>query len=190
MTRNKIIAFIAGALALFGGAGIAFANPFYFGPTVQTSVATSTPVYMTPGNATTTLVYNSSTDSTNPTAVSTKTNAVKADSVTFLFALTGSSTVSVANVTFEFSNDGIDWYQNELPIFGYSTTSQTFVPTTPLSMNLQFASTTVGGAAGTSAVDRIAVTVPVPTKDVRAVVTLKGANAAVWQQFVPIKQNN
>lgn len=190
MNRTKLIVIAAAILALFGGASLVLANPTFIGPTVQTANATTTPAYMTPGTATTTLVYNSRNDTTNPVTGPTKSNSVKADSVTFLIALTGSSTLSTAKVTFEYSNDGIDWYQNYLPLFGFSTSTVSTVFQNPIAFTFPFASTTVGGAAGAATIDRIAVTVPVPVNDVRAVVTLTGANAAVFAQFVPIKQNN
>lgn len=171
---------------LIGGASVAAAAN-YFSTTVQTSVATSTPAYMTPGTATSTLTYNTLTNNSNATATPTgATVPAKADKIDVLIGFTGSSTSAVLNLNYEYSIDGIDWYQNFLPTGAYSTTTSALMPSL-VSIKVPFANTTIGGASATQAVDRFVIEVPAPTKDVRIVASVTGANGAVWMQVVPIK---
>lgn len=177
-------------IALFALAGTASAA-YYFSGTVQTATATSTPAYMTPGTATSTLVYNTYTNTNVATATPSGSNAPStATSVTLLGQLTGSSTSAVIKITPEYSFDGIDWYQGYglLGLYATSTPNPTLSYSNVDSLTIPFASTTVGGASGTQSIDHFAITIPVPTKDVRFVVTLTGANAAFWGQVVPTKQ--
>lgn len=191
MTRaQKIVGAILaviGALAI--GASVASAASF-FATTVQTSAATTTPAYMTPGLATTTLTYNTYTNNSIATATPTGTNQAVASVVYLAGQFTGSSTAATLKVTPEYSNDGIDWYQGYSLNSGYSTTSpnQTFVYAASDTVTMPFASTSPGGAAGTQGIDRFLLKFQVPTKDVRFVVTLTGANGAFWGQVVPTKQ--
>jgi len=182
------IAIFAVALALSGVAGIAY-GASYFSGTVQTSAATSTPAYMTPGNATSTLTYNTLTNSSVATAVPSGSQAAtKAEFVYLAGQLTGSSTSAVLHITPEYSVDGIDWYQGYGILVNISTTTPnpTYAYGTVDAINIPYASTTVGGNSASS-IDRFIVKIPVPTKDVRFVVTLTGANAAFWGQVIPIK---
>lgn len=186
--KTKMVAIGIAALALFGVAGIAY-GASYFSATVQTSAATSTPAYMTPGNATSTLTYNTLTNTSVATATPSGSQAAtKAEFVYLAGQLTGSSTSAVIHITPEYSVDGIDWYQGYGLVVNISTTTPnpTYAYGTVDSINLPYASTTVGGLSASS-VDRFLVKIPVPTKDVRLVVTLTGANAAFWGQIVPIK---
>ena len=196
MTKNYKALFltaIAGILVLggLGFAGIAAAS-VYFSGGVTTSAATTTPAYMTPGTGTTTPVYNTYANSNNPTANVTGTiPASAATFVTLLGAFTGSSTVSTLKITPEYSQDGIDWYQGygiTVPI-STTTPNPTYAYSYVDSVTLPFASTTSNGAAGVQPTMRFALKFPVPTKDVRFVVTLTGANGAFWGQVVPAKLN-
>jgi hypothetical protein len=166
----------------------AHANPSYFYGSSAT--ATSTPMYMTAGTATSTYVLK----------VQSNGNSA-ADNAAFLLQLTGSSTASQAQVAFEYANDTVndcavtpttcDWYTDTYT--RNATTTQTVSLIGGTSYVLNFASTTVGGAAGTGngRMTRI-INVPTPTMYVRAVVTLPpgSTNAAVWGQFIARKQVN
>lgn len=180
-------ALLLGGALLFGGPAVAAAASFFSG-NVQTSAATSTPAYLTPGVATSTLVYNTLTNNSVATANPTSnTNpATKADKAYLSIGFTGSSTSAVLHIAYEYSTDGIDWYQSFLPQGGYSTTTQSQYPSIN-SINVPFASVAIGGSGAGQATDRFIVEVPVPTKDVRAVISITGANGAVWAQFVPSK---
>lgn len=187
--KNKIAIAAAGALA-FGVlcvGGIALASS-YFSGTVQTASATSTPAYMTPGTATSTLVYNTYTNTNVATATPTTSNVSKAEKLALVGQFQGSSTAAVLHIAYEYSQDGLDWYQNYLPIGGYSTTTQALTFTAADSIAIPFASSTYNGISTKIDNDRFIVEVPIPTKDVRVVVTLTGANGAFWGQLVPVKQ--
>jgi hypothetical protein len=176
-------------LAVLGLASVAAASS-YFSGTVQTADATSTVAYMTPGTATSTLTYNTYTNTNVATATPSTTNYSAATSVTLLGQLTGSSTATVLHITPEYSQNGLDWYQGYglLPQYSATTTNQTLSWATVDSITIAYASTTVDQTS-TSSIDRFAVTIAVPTKDVRLVFTLTGANGAFWGQVIPTKQN-
>jgi hypothetical protein len=183
--KLKIAAVTAAILAGISLGSVAFAAS-YFSGTVQTATATSTPAYMTPGTATTTLVFNTLTSTSVATATpSNSSNTPKADFVDLLVQLQGSSTAADLHIGYEYSQDGLDWYQDFLPQGGYSTTTQTQTPALD-SISVLAASTTYDGTGKTN-FDNFVVSVPVPTKDVRIVLTLTGANAAVWAQVIPVK---
>jgi hypothetical protein len=166
----------------------AFASSFFSG-TVQTATATSTVAYMTPGTATSTLTYNTYTNTNVATATPSTTNYSAATSVTFLGQFTGSSTSAVIHITPEYSQDGLDWYQGYGLLDGFATTTnRTMAYAYVDSISVPYASTTVDQTSSSS-IDRFAVNIPVPTKDVRLVVTLTGANGAFWGQVIPTKQN-
>jgi len=185
ITKQKVAAvLIAFALVAFGlPVTSAYANPTYVGPKVQTSSATTSPTYMTPGTATTTLIYDSQVPTTN---VFTPNFAV------LLTRFAASSTASVLGIAFEYSNDGIDYYKDSLispnspgttsPIFDLGPTNQ---------MSWKFASSTLAGAAVNAvsgAISTRAVIVPTPLRFTRVVYTLLGGNAAIWAEIIPIKE--
>lgn len=189
LRRAAILAGSVVALAL-AVAGTASAAVF-FAPGTSTSAATSTPAYMTPGNATSTITYNTYSNTSDPLAgVSGTTPANAANFVTLLGAFTGSSTNAVLKITPEYSQDGIDWYKGYGILVPISTTTPnpTYAYSYVDSITFPYASTTSNGATGTQAVDRFAIKVPVPTKNIRFVVSLTGANGSFWGQVVPSKQ--
>lgn len=192
MTNQKLgIAGLLVAFSMLAGVGVSYANPSYFATGTQTSTATTTPVFMTPGTATTTLVYNAYAGGSVATAAatSTATNTSKSDSAVLLVQFAGSSTLSTMNIAFEYSMDGIDWYTNFTVPAGYSTTTATYqLGTAPFSVKFPFASSTVAGGSTYQVRDNRVIAVNVPTNVVRAVITITGANGAVWARFVPTKQ--
>lgn len=196
MTIAKKFPIISTILAtLFVVALLAFATPAHANPTgLQRSnqTATTSVVYMTPGTATTTYYYDAG-----------QGNNFGADSAAFLVQLTGSSTpLSVLNVTMEYANPGLngadcdvnpnacDWYRDTLYPAPFGTTTPTQTLSIPTSYNIAMASTTVGGAAGIAPRTTRIIAVPMPTRYVRAVLTLAigGANGAVWGEFTGKKQ--
>jgi hypothetical protein len=187
-TLHKYLAAAAlAAVVLLGSASVAFASNF-FATSVSTAAATTTPAYMTPGNATTTITYNTYTNNSIATATPSTSVYSAATSITFLGQITGSSTSAVIHITPEYSVDGMDWYQGYglLPQYTATTTNQSLSWATVDSITIPFASTTVDQTSSSS-IDRFAITIAVPTKDVRLVVTLTGANAAFWGTIVPTK---
>ena len=163
----------------------------------QTASATSTLVFLRPGAATTTLVYDSQqSDGTNQT---NNGNTYLTDEATLLVQFTASSTTSILGIGFEYSNDvgcgaaptTCDWYKNNLinPL-ALSTTTTTIGLQTPITYSWTFASSSVGGVGVTSSNNRDTkvISVPTPMRYVRAVFTVSGANGAVYAQFLPKKE--
>lgn len=179
---KKTTKIILGIIGAFAFAGIAFAASTVFVNTVQTSsnpVATSTIVYMTPGTATTTLTYDS-----YPSGVSATNGAA------LFLQVTASSTATKYLINEEYSQDGIDWYQGTFSsLNGYATTT---IPTN-ISQIPQwiwtYASSTPGLGAVTASVNTDArmIHIQTPTRFIRVIITMTGANGAIWAQLVPQK---
>lgn len=169
MTHKRIVlaAIAVGFLALFSIMTTVRANPFYFPASVATSAATTTPAYLAIGTATSTLTFDSYAQG--------QTKAT--DKGVLLVQAVASSTSSVYLFTFQYSQDGIDWYSdNTQP----ATTTSTVV-TAPQVFTFT--------AAGTATSSR-AIPVSFPTRYVRVVTSITGAAGAVWQQIVPQRQSN
>lgn len=168
---------VSGALTFAGGAPLAHANQSTFCVGNSTSGATTSPVYMKPGTATTTLTNSACADRATPL-----------DQSSLIVQFTGSSTASSLGIAFEFSQDGVDWYSDT--VNRGATTTQSVNYNQPTSQLLSFASTTVGGAAGTSARTMRAISVPLVAQYVRAVFTVPigSTNGGVWAQFISTRQ--
>ena len=186
----SIGATIAAALTIVVGAVLfgfipssAFANPLSFSRT-QTATATTSPVYMTAGTATTTLTHDFGTG-----------NNFSGDSASLLVQLAGSSTATVLNIDVEYSQDGADWYATSIgwnADVGVSTTSPALGPLQQIAF--QFASSTINRSVVTnanSATSTRIVKIPTPTRFVRAILTLAtgSTRGAVWAEFIGKKQN-
>lgn len=171
--KAVIAAAIVAIIALVTGAAVAFANPSYIAAGAQTSTATTSPAYLIPGVASSTITYDSYAQ---PAAGG---NAFVANGAVLAMQQIGSSTSAVLGIKFEFSNDGIDWYSNFLvgPA-GLSTTTSVYALGVPNSLTWTYS----------AAVNKALISVPTPTRYVRAVLTVSGANASVWAQIVPTKE--
>lgn len=176
-----VIAAVILGVALF--ATPAFANPFYAAGKARSAVATSTLSYMTPGTATSTVVYDSY--EVNGTNQVNQGNLTIPNTIAFAVQGVGSSTALVINVACEFSEDNLDWYQNEIFL---ATTSNPVNISVPNTFTLTNATSTIGGVAF-NGIKKI-VTCPVPLRYVRAVTTVTGDKAAVWTALIPTKQRN
>lgn len=193
MTIKTILPAIIGLACIgsvFAFTSITHANPLAFATTVQTATATTSPTYLVPGLATSTLVYDSY--AVRPTTADKASLAVQA---------IGSSTSAVYNVSFEYSNGApgldcvgaptsCDWYKDNLMTPVTSTTSQAYSINQPISYSWTFASSTQGGAAAVDNRSLKMLSIPTPTRYVRAIFSIIGANGSVWGQIVPAKQNN
>lgn len=163
---------------------VARANPSFFtranSAICGNYTATTSPSFMTAGTATTTYTFDTGCGTANST-----------DSAVFAMQLTGSSTATVLTTVFEYSQDGVDWYSDTLSQGATTTPGQAL--TTARTYTLTFASSTVGGAGGTGN-GRVyrTVTVPTPTRYVRAIQSLAPAstNGAVWGEFIAKRQGN
>lgn len=176
---KKIIAFIGAVLVTLGLASVAHANPSYFVPTVQSAPATTTVNYMTSGTATTTLpVYDSFNSG----------STYKTDFAVLLEQFIGSSTSSVLNTNIEYSQDGVDWYQDG--IIQNATTTQPVNITAANYYTFAWTGKQAGGLAGSNATSTRAIMIPTPLRFTRVVLSMPVGSAAgaTWAQIVPIKQ--
>ena len=181
-------------LILLGVFAIAFsliytarANPSFFIRT-QSSTATTSPSYMTAGTATTTVTFDAGVNAAGNT-----------DSAVLLWQMIASTTNSIQNVTFEYSQDGSDWYYDRYS--SLSTTSPTSNLNNLVAYQWQFASTSPAMGIATSSsnfgnrITRI-INVPTPTRYVRANFTVPvtslglASSSAVWAEFVAKRQAN
>lgn len=162
------------------------ANPsFFLAQSTSSSTATTTVTYMTPGTATTTLFLDLGAG-----------GAQGADSIVLLECLQASSTNTTLNTAAEYSQDNVTWAQNDLA----STTGGVAQINVTLSQSFTwtFASTTIGGGLATSTGPGLAansackiVSVPVPTRYIRAILTLPAGstNGAVWADWIAKRQS-
>lgn len=172
--------FITASLSVFRG--VAQANPSYFVNSAPLTAATSSPIFMVVGTAaTSTLTFNSAVGTTQAL-----------NSATLLTQFTGSSTAAVLTVSFEVSQDGIDWYSDDILGGAISTTTLAvnISGTSATTYTWKYASSTIGGATSTQNMNPKALVAPTPLRLVRAVYTITGANGAVWGQFVGKRENN
>lgn len=185
MVKSKIIAAVLGLSVLLGFTGVAYANPVYFATGTTTSASTSTPAYMTAGNSTSTLTFNSYA----PLSQSLHTGATQ---VGLLVQFSGSSTSAVLNMATEYSMDGVDWYRNFITSpFQLGATTSPFVIQTPYSMSWKYASTTLdGGIVNIPGMSTAGFILPSPFEWIREVFTISGANGAIWAAMVPLKETN
>lgn len=177
------------ALVLLAMAGTAYANPFYTGPKAASATATSTLSYITAGIATSTTVYDSYEQA--GTNQPNGGNTTLPDEVTVALQGVASSSVTTVSAACEYSQDSIDWYQNEF----YATSTNTNIAV-PYNFSFLYASSTsqVGGAAVSATYNKFqkAFVCPVLMRYVRAVVSVAGANAGigVYTAILPKKQRN
>lgn len=147
----------------------------------KTSSSTSSPYYIVANTATSTLTcdaYNLDTNNVNPLSLNT---------ASLLVRYQGSSTASIMNIKFEYSNDGSDWYQNTLGQVSFATSTQVKLGTLN-SYSWQYSSSTnLGGGSLVSATSTRIIDVPVPTRYVRVIFSSEVAvyNGAVWAELVP-----
>lgn len=206
LQKNKLAVGIVGLMVAFSllyCASLAKANPSFFATYAKTAVATSTLIFQTPGAATTTLVYDSYQcqiagssycNITGSNEVGTQ-NFFTADQATLMVLLAASSTNSQENISLEYSDDGIDWYQSSLAVpVNYATSTLAMSLNQVPQYNWKFASSTVGGntPAATNNSDTRAIPVETSVRYVRAVFACQpgGANCAVWAEFIPKKQQS
>lgn len=183
---KKILLYLGGIVS---GAGLLFgmtvyANPTLLTSTAQSSSATTTLAYMTPGTATTTVTYDVWAE--NGTNQTNDGNRLYPDYADLSLYMKASSTLSILVTNVEYSEDKLDWYQNNLETYAAGA----IAVATPNSYTWTFATSTIGGllnGIGTDVGAKI-IRVKAPMRYVRAVVSLTGANAGVRAKFLPKKQ--
>lgn len=182
--NKKLVASIGIVIAIFAVvlyfSREAKANPIQLATPSNTSATTSVS-YMTAGTATTTYSYDSYSQG-NPT---------RPYEAALLINFTGSSTSATLNINIEYSQDGIDWYQDGGSLYNaYATSSKPFDVGTVNRFTYTYTTQGAGLAAGTNATSTRLVLVKTPTRYVRAVMTLPTGSAAgaVWATFIPSKE--
>lgn len=170
----------------------AHANPLQFKPTVQTASASSTPAgafqgnFMTPGTATSSLAFDSYAAG----------QPFVTDQAALLLQFVSSSTASQVNINLEYSQDGVDWYQDGGTFENaFATSTKPFNLAQVNQYILPSSTSTVPGLglpSATGATTTRAILVKTPTRFVRAVFSIPGGfgNGAIWSQWVPSRQIN
>ena len=170
------VAIIAG-VALFGNYSLA--NPPFWRTVKFGATATTSLVYMTPGNATTTYTL-SSTDET------------AYDKATVMFQITATST-GVVNptvaVAIEHSHNGIDWYNEAKSPVQATTTLMTSDPFYSHSFKVS-SSTANKGATDSTTRFAYSFSIDTPTKYTRVKfsVPASGGNVGLWGDIIGLKQ--
>ncbi len=184
------------------GMGVVYGNPLSFLAPLATNTATTSPTYMTAGTATTTICYDSFSATGSCTAVATGATGrpLSSDRVALLVQMVASSTLTPLiqlRVNTEYSQDGIDWYQDGgTAQNNFATTTKPFDISQVPQYNLNFASSTAGlgavPAGVTTATTTRIIVLTTPTRFVRAIFTVPiGSGASnVWAQLVPSRQQN
>jgi hypothetical protein len=185
---HKIKFAVAGFVILCLGIlfiGTAKANPLGF-QRAQTGAATTTVAYLTPGTATTTLIYDAGIGQN-----------LAADSAVLLIQLTASSTTTTLKWKLEYSQDNLcattpgkaDWYSESVNNAA-ATASTTVEVRDTKEYSWLYASSTIGTQTAPNTPGMKKIDVPTPTRCVRAVFYLPAgsAGAAIWAEFVGKKQ--
>lgn len=180
------------SLILFLNISTIFGNTSYFAPTASLGTSTTTPVFMVSslsGVSTSTVTYDTYAlkgTNQNPGQKSDTT-----DSAVLLIQFTATSTSSVLNWRYEYSQDGQDWYADN-QVLAQSTSTPTITTSTPNGYLWVFSSSTSLCDFATTTASNVrgckAIVVATPTRFVRAVFSMTGANGSVYAQFVPKKQ--
>lgn len=147
------------------------ANRLYFVPATKTSTATTSPYWLGVNAAygTSTLALDSYLYS--PTAI---------DSATLLVQSTASTSASVQKLYFEYSDDGIDWFNDLIASSTLGTITKNIDNSTINSFTI-----TGNSLASTT---RFIISVPTPTRYVRATVNAITASSSIWMQWVPVRE--
>lgn len=156
------------ALALIAGLGAyqtAKANPIFFPPPTSSAAATTTQTAVAAGATVVLTSYDSFANY----------STTGAEGVTFLIQNTPAAN-AVLNLKFQYSDDGVDWYEDNVNV---STTTNVIALTAPV---------TFTWTPGTTATSSKAFMIKTPTRFVRPVASSTTAANNLWVRFVPTKQ--
>lgn len=184
LIKKSVFVLVLLALISIGLSKTVLASPSFKANSAKTSTATTTLLYMTPGTATTTVTYDSKeTAGTNQTNGG---NTYLPNSALLKIWLKASSTATVLVTNIEYSDDAIDWYQDNLSTFAAGA----IAIATPNSFTWTYASTTVGGAGVVATTDtgQKAILLKTPSRYIRAVLSVTGKNGAVYAEIAPTKE--
>lgn len=163
----------------------------YFQRITATATATSTPAFMTPGTATSTLIA-------DVYQVPGYQDTGGAMDLFVASQYTGSSTATTFGRRIEYSNgsncvnnpNNCDWYSetSDITFTGIATTTYSVSPT--YNHLTVFASSTPGGRAAPSDREGLVFRVPVLMQYVRIInyLPIGSANGAVWQEVIGVQQ--
>lgn len=186
-------------LLLLGWQGKVFGNASIFGPRAASATASSSPQFLVAGSATqatsTSVVYDSyNVDGTNQT---NNGGTDIPDMLSLKEYVQASSTLTVYKTWVEYS-DGVpgvscvsspnacDWYENNLETYAAGS----IAIATPNTWTYTYASTSQGQILSPTNENRGAkiFSVRMPTRYVRAYVTIAGKNGSVYLEWVPKRQ--
>jgi hypothetical protein len=181
--NKKYLITIGIALVIIAGIGLSFTRPADANPVSSTcgesSSATSSPNYMTPGTGTTTI-----------TCLVQPPNASGAVEAFVAINRTASSTASDIKIDIEYSMDGVNWYSNNTSDLGTTTPQIALAPTQ--SFILRFASSTLPGGGQIPVPNNREARIfkiATPTKYVRAVISVPigSLNSGVYASIITRK---
>jgi hypothetical protein len=188
MTTFHKIAILTMGLAILGVLIIVpyfvTANQSIFQPKIATSSATTSPNYMTTGTATTTLSMDAHSFG----------ESSKIDNASLLVQFHASSSLaSTLNFRFQFSDDNINWYDENEVLNSNATTTQIthgFHEYTWLQAASTTEKSTIGNGTATSSQSSRLISIPTPTRYVRTLfyVPAGSQNAAVYAEIISVKQ--
>ena len=203
--KHKLILALCIAVILVSGfaAYRTYANPIIYPPsayptcglTGSISSASTSPCYMTPGTATTSIIFDSYQ---NTQGSNTARNTFGTKSAALMFQLYGSSTASIINLAVERSQNGVDYYADSYAFVATSTGVFNLSNSNLNSYVLTFASSTLKGEAivGDETTMTRIIRIETPTRFTRVVFTsasstiLGPKNTAIWGEMVPIRETN
>lgn len=185
---KKLPYFLGGAFITFVTlfAVVVHANPSFFSAKAQTGAATTTIAFMGPGTGTTTLTYDAyGLNGTNQ--VDPGRNTSKAESFFLGIQYTASGTAPTLRMRQEFSDDGIDWYPDNLSI-SVATTTNIITPFRDYSFTMS--TTTDNGGSGTASRVHTSLRLTSPTRFTRMIFSVPtgGGTGGLWAQVVPNKE--
>lgn len=187
-------AWIAAAILGVGlFAQVARANPSAFSAGAKTAPASTTVAFMTAGNSTTTLVYD--TYQVNGTNQAQQGNNFYANAALLKIQYTASSSaLSVLRWRYEVSDDNVDWYALQPGITGSqtATTSPLGIFSSTADQQWTFASTSQGAAIVSATNNRALTAIPltIPARYLRVLFFVPpGASAGgVYAEIIPVKE--
>ena len=178
------ISIIALAIIVLSNVDTAKANPLIY-QIAKTQPATTTPAFMSPGAATTTLQI-----------VSDQSYGI--DSAYVFLQYTASGTAPVLKYRVEHSQDGIDWYGQTIPTNANATTSQMVGTAADFYVAFSTSTAATNGIPGflnaTTSNPRLhsSFSIITPTRYTRIIyfVPAGGGNGALWSQIIGKRQQN
>jgi len=165
----SLIAIVALIVAISYGVHQTKANVFIFPPSPATATATSTYANIGIGVGTTTLLYDA--------YASGQTFATEGATVLVIDSAT--TTAAVLNISLQYSQQGGDWYADDINLISTTTGSYPISLSTPVSYQFK--------PAGSSTT-MFAFPIMTPTRYVRAVFSSTGATSSIFARIVPIRQ--